>query len=417
MENASTTMDLTDRSPAVTLVGVTSEGEMPRWNVRPIPGLFCLLGLILGIAAWPAGRAWIADSAVERAGAAVLSTGAFSDQGDQGSSDLAGAKGPPPAAPLAGTPPPETHATYTAAPATDPMVANVEGHPIYLSELGDTVQMLPEQMRRLPFEVVYPMLLDRMIDREALVLLARHEKVDDDPKVKRQIDAATARVLESALLERVAGSQATEPEVRARYQRDYGSQPTVEEVHVRHILVGSEDEAKRLIAQLNQGADFATLARRFSKDPDGMRGGDLGFFRRDQVWQGFADLAFSLQPGQLAQTPIANEFGWHVVQTIERRRVPPPTLDQMRDTIRKQLLREAVQRLVVQARDGLNVTKFNMDGSAVNNASAAAALGILQPVNGGTPPTSEQPVGLTPPPAAAPTSPPATTRAPQKTGN
>jgi len=170
------------------------------------------------------------------------------------------------------------------------------------------------------------------------------------------------RVLEGALLERTAVAQVSDAAVIARYKRDFAGQPTVEEVHARHILVGTEEEAKRIIGELNKGSDFAALAQRFSKDPDKARGGDLGFFRHDQVWKGFADLAFSLKPGEIAQMPIFNEFGWHVVQTLERRPVPPPTLDQVRDAIRKQLLQEAVQSVVAQAREGCVCTSSTWTG-------------------------------------------------------
>ena len=132
-------------------------------------------------------------------------------------------------------------------------MANVEGHPIYLSQLGEAVQSLPENLRKMPFEVIYPVLLDRMIDHEALVLMARREKLDDDPKVERQIDTVTGRVLEGALLERAAVPEVTEPAIRERYERDFANQPAVEEVHARHILVGTEAEAKWVIEELGKG--------------------------------------------------------------------------------------------------------------------------------------------------------------------
>lgn len=295
--------------------------------------------------------------------AGYLSSGIFFDDQDAQPADPLDPTSAPPVNPFPGMRPPDTKIAMAVGPAADPLVANVEGHPIYLSELGDAVQSLPESLRKMPFEVIYPLLLDRMVDHEALVLMARRKQLDDDPVVRRQIDAATARILEGALLEREAVPQVTEAAIRARYDRDYGDKPSVEQVHARHILVGTEAEAKRLIAELDKGADFATLARRFSKDPDGVRGGDLGFFRRDQVWPAFAALAFSLKAGEIGQTPISNEFGWHVVQTLEHRLVPPPTFDEVREAISKQLLQEAVQRVVAEAREGLRVRKYNMNGT------------------------------------------------------
>jgi peptidyl-prolyl cis-trans isomerase C len=298
-------------------------------------------------------------------------------------------------------------------------VANVDGHLIYLSQLGQAVQSLPESLRTMPFEAIYPLLLDRMIDHEALVLLARREKLDDDPTVVRQIDDATARVLEGALLARTAVPEVTEDAIKARYQRDFADRSAVEEVHARHILVGTEAEAKWVIQELDKGADFAALAKRFSKDPDAARGGDVGFLRRQQVWKGFADLAFSLKPGEVGQTPVYNEFGWHVVQTLERRTVPPPTFDQVHDAIRTQLLQEAVQRVVAQAREGLRVHKYNMTGAPSTKATGSEELGAPVPDTPQTTRTSAQPAATAPAAtsARATSTPQAATPPPQKPGN
>jgi peptidyl-prolyl cis-trans isomerase C len=249
---------------------------------------------------------------------------------------------------------------------SDPVVALVEGHMLYLSDLAQLVPSLPESVRSLPFETLYPALLDRSIDHQALVAVARREHLDDDPRVKREVDAATERILEAALLAREVAPQVGEEQIRLRYNKEYAGKPSTEETHARHILVATEEQAKQLIADLNKGADFATLARQFSKDPDGQNGGDLGYFRRDQVWPGFADVAFTLQPGQIAQKPIQNEFGWHVIKVDERRFVAPPGYGEIHDALRKELLQEAAARAVQRARSQLTIHKYNMDGTPVS---------------------------------------------------
>jgi peptidyl-prolyl cis-trans isomerase C len=248
---------------------------------------------------------------------------------------------------------------------SDPVVGVVEGHLIYLSDVGRAVPQLPENLRGLPFDTLFPVVLDRIIDHQALVAVARRRRLDDDPEVRRDIDAATNRILEGALLAHEAVPNATEDKIQARYNKQYLGKPATEETRARHILVATEAEAKKLIAELNKGADFATLAKQDSKDPDRDNGGDLGFFRRDQVWPEFADVAFALQPGQFSQTPIHNEFGWHIVKVEERRIVAPPSYSDVHDTIRQTLLQEAVQRTIDEARGQLSIRKYNVDGSAV----------------------------------------------------
>jgi peptidyl-prolyl cis-trans isomerase C len=251
---------------------------------------------------------------------------------------------------------------------SDPMVASVEGHPIYLSDLGRAEQALPPNLRGMPFEALYPVLLERLVDHQALVMTARRMHLEDNPSVRQQIEEATDRVLEGALLARTAAAKVTEQAIRARYDALYANRPATEEVRASHILVESKTEALKLIAELKDGAHFAELAREYSKDPDGKKGGDLGFFTREQVWPAFADVAFSLDPGQVASEPVHNEFGWHVIKVDERRFVPPPTFAQERDAIRQQLLQAAVRAEVAKARGELDIREWNLDGSPLSPA-------------------------------------------------
>jgi peptidyl-prolyl cis-trans isomerase C len=248
-------------------------------------------------------------------------------------------------------------------PGQDPVIGSVDGKLIYLSDLTRVTASLPDQMRSLPFDSIMPVLLDRMIDHEALTMTARRAGLDRRPEIQREMRAAADLVLERAWLAVVTPPKVTDAAVEARYNRQYANRPATDEVHARHILVGTEAEAKSVLEELKGGADFPAMARVISKDPDGKQGGDLGFFRRDQVWPAFADAAFSLQPGQVGPQPIHNEFGWHVVKVEERRLVAPPTLSEVRDQIRQDLTTQAVQGAIAEARSQMIIHKFNLDGS------------------------------------------------------
>ena len=249
----------------------------------------------------------------------------------------------------------------------DPVVGSVEGHLITLSDLGDASKTLPENLRGLPFDTLYPVLLDRMIDHEALVIMARRRGLEEKKQVQREIQAATERVLEGVYLGEVALPLVTEQAIQARYNREFGNRPASEEVRARHILVATEAEARKVLEDLKKGTDFATMARVLSRDPDAAKGGDLGFFRREQVWPGFADVAFLLQAGQVGPNPIKNEFGWHVIKVEEKRLVAPPGLPDVHDELRRELMGAAVQQTIANARSELSIHRFNLDGSALDN--------------------------------------------------
>ncbi|MEA2739348.1 MAG: peptidyl-prolyl cis-trans isomerase [Acetobacteraceae bacterium] len=282
----------------------------------------------------------------------------------QSSVGLGGAPGDA-SAPMQGTP--------------DPVVGSVEGHLIYLSELGEASRTLPENLRGLPFDTLYPVLLDRMIDHEALVMMAKRKGMEEKKQVQRDIQAATERILEGAYLGEVAAPQVTEQAIQARYNRQFGNRPATEEVRARHILVTTEAEARKVLEELQKGADFATVARVVSKDPDASKGGDLGFFRREQVWPSFADVAFSLQPGQVGPNPIRNEFGWHVVKVEEKRLVAPPSFSDIHDQLRQELLAGAVQQAIASARSQMAIHRFNLDGSELDTGPRLSATGSAGP--------------------------------------
>lgn len=280
--------------------------------------------------------------------------------------------------------PPAPAAAPAPAPA-DPVVATVNGQPIHLSDLNLAAQALPPELRRMPPDTLFPMLLDQQIDRKALVEEARRTSLDKDPTVQRQIAFAADQALQNALLSRQVGPTITDDAVRARFDKELAGKPGADEVHARHILVPTEEEAKKLIAELKKGGDFEALAKQNSKDPGAAQGGDLGWFKRDEMVPAFADAAFAMQPGQISDKPVKTEFGWHVIQVLEKRQGQPATFEQAKDQLRQKMIQEGVQKAVQQARADVKVEKFNLDGSpqrATDTATPPAAASPATPQTG-----------------------------------
>ncbi len=294
---------------------------------------------------------------------------------------------PPAAVPPAPGAPAAPAAAGAAATRADPVVARVNNRELHLSDVSEAAQSLPDEVRSMPPQVLYPMLLDQMVDREALVLEAQKEGIDKDPQVQRATARASDTVLQNALLSRDIAPSVTDAALHAKYDAEYANKPGEEEVHARHILVDNEDLAKKIIDQLNKGGDFAALAKENSKDPAAQSGGDLGFFKKNDMVPEFAAAAFALKPGQWTQTPVKTQFGWHVIKLDEVRVAPPPPFDQARDEIRQQIIQAGVRAALEKAKVGLVVQKFNMDGSPMT----ADSLSAVQPNATATPTTDLPP--------------------------
>jgi peptidyl-prolyl cis-trans isomerase C len=277
----------------------------------------------------------------------------------------------PPAAPAAGqTPAGQAPAGQADVPA-DPLVGRVNDEEIHLSDIASAVQGLPDQYKSMPTNTLYPLLLDQLIDREALLIQARKQGLDQDASVHRLMMRAQEQVLEDALMRQKVGPLVTEDAVRARYDRDVANKPGEEEVHARHILVASEADANKIIADLKKGGDFAAIAKARSTDPGAAQGGDLGFFKRGDMLPEFSAVAFALKPGQIADKPVKTQYGWHVIKVEERRASAPPTYAQSHDELRQQIIQESVKKVVADARAGLKIEKFNADGTPVRTTDAA----------------------------------------------
>lgn len=262
----------------------------------------------------------------------------------------------------------------------DPVVATVNSQPIHMSDLKAASEMLPAQARQMPAQQLYPLLLNQMIDAQALLIEARKEGVDKDPNTERLMRLASERALESALLNKIVAPQVTEQALQAKYQADIAGKPGEVEIHARHILVPDEATAKKVIAELQKGGDFAALSKQYSKDPGAAgQGGDLGWFKKSDMVPEFADAAFGLKDGEISPTPVHTQFGWHVIQVLGRRTEQPPSFDQAKDQLRQQVAQAAIEKALKDARSQVTVQRFNSDGSPAKATDTAEPPPALEP--------------------------------------
>lgn len=262
----------------------------------------------------------------------------------------------------------------------DPVVATVNGQPVRLSELEIAQQSLPPQYRNMPLQAVFPALLERLIDSKLVVQEGKKSKTNEDPAFKKRMAFVEEQVLQDYWIQREIAKAVTAEKIQQRYQERLKSMPSEEELHARHILVSTEDEAKALIAELKKGAAFDKLAKDKSTDKaSGAEGGDLGWFKKSDMVKEFADAAFALKKGELSGAPIKTQFGYHVIQVDDRRTAPPPALEELAEPIREELAREVVTAQLDKMRAGAKIEKFNMDGSKAEAAPAAPAAAPAKP--------------------------------------
>jgi peptidyl-prolyl cis-trans isomerase C len=239
--------------------------------------------------------------------------------------------------------------------ADDAVIAKVGDLEIHQSELDLAVANLDPQLAQLPDEQKKVAALSAAIDVKLLAAGATAEKLDQTDDFKRRLQYLTDRELHNAYFKKHVVDTVTDAEVKARYDKEVAALPKQEEVHARHILVKTEDEAKDVIKQLDAGKDFAELAKEKSTDPNKSEGGDLGYFTRGRMVKEFEDAAFALDKGAYSKTPVKTDFGYHVIKVEDKRDAPPPPFEQVQDQVRQLVMRDKYLELLNQAKAATKV--------------------------------------------------------------
>jgi peptidyl-prolyl cis-trans isomerase C len=288
--------------------------------------------------------------------------------------------------------------------AGDPVVARVNGTDLHRSDVVEAIRGLPPQVQQQPLDRLYPALLDQMVGTMLVSQAGRKSKLQDDPEVKKRLALVQDQIIADAYVQRLLQKQVTDQKLHARYDKFVKDAPPREEVNARHILLANEADAKAVIDQLKKGGDFAALASEKSTDPAGKTsGGDLGWFTKEQMVPEFADAAFKLKKGEITETPVKTQFGWHVIKLEDRRAAKALAFEQVKPQLADEIARDLIGEKMKELRTTAKIEVFNADGSKPGAAPAPAAPAANAPAIAPDAPT------LSPATAPdAPTSPPAT---------
>ncbi len=233
-------------------------------------------------------------------------------------------------------------AAAVALPAVAQNVAVVNGKAIPTSRVDAMVKQMVQQGQKDTPEM-RSMIKDELINREVLAQEADRQGVANRPEIKNQIDIARQSIVIRALAQEfLTKNPVTEDEMKAEYDKFKATQ-SGKEYRARHILVEKEDEAKAIIGKLKGGAKFEELAKG-SKDPGSAnQGGDLGWAPQDAFVKPFSDAMVGLKAGEITQTPVQTQFGYHVIKLEEVRDAQLPAFDEVKGQIAESLQQRKLQ--------------------------------------------------------------------------
>ena len=199
-------------------------------------------------------------------------------------------------------------------------------------------------------------LVEELIQRELLIQDATNKKLDQSPEfIARLNDAKKALLSQTDLQNFIAANPVTDDDVKKEYDAKVAAEKGLE-YNARHILVKTEDEAKKIIVELDKGGDFKKLANKLSLDgKESQNGGDLGWFIAAQMVTPFSDAVAALEDGKYTKTPVQTQFGYHVILREGSRPQTPPPLDAVKDQLAPFLQRQKVEGMLKDLRNAAKI--------------------------------------------------------------
>ncbi len=257
----------------------------------------------------------------------------------------------------------------------NPVIAKVDGKDIYRQDVIDMMNSVPPQLRQMPPEQLFPMVLEQMINNQIIDKKASKAGLENDKDVKEQLAKVKEQIIRTKFLENTLKDNLDEARVKEEYDAYVAAYKPEDEARASHILVTEEKAAKDIIKKLNAGGSFEELAKENSTDGSAQNGGDLGYFTKTEVVPEFADAAFALEVGKYTKAPVKSNFGFHVIRTTDKRERPADTYEQMKPVIEQNLQRVVYDEVLTQWKDAVEIERFDINGKPLAEKEPAAGEG------------------------------------------
>ncbi len=194
-------------------------------------------------------------------------------------------------------------------------------------------------------------LREALITREVMAQEALKKGLDKNAEVATQLDLQRQEVLVNAYVQDYFKSNpVSEDALKKEYER-LKSQLGEKEYKAHHILVKTEDEAKQVIAQIKKGGSFEKLAAEKSEDQGSKaRGGDLDWSAPGRYVKPFSDALIKLKKGQMTDTPVQSQFGWHVIKLDDERPFKSPTYEELKPNLQQRMQQQTLDKALVDLR-------------------------------------------------------------------
>ena len=235
------------------------------------------------------------------------------------------------------------------------VLAEVNGTAITTEDYKKEVELLPPYLKPMTETAEgRKEMIDSMVVRELVMQEAKKAGIDKSPEVMGRLEDLKKRVVIEAYWKQKVEEQAkiTDADLQKFYDQNKEKFKTGDQIKASHILLKTEKEAQDVLAQLKAGGKFEDLARKYSVDPAGAKGGDLGWFGKGSMIPEFEKVAFALKEGETSGI-VKTKFGYHIIKLTGKRAAGVLPLAEVKDQIKAALLPERQQEIFKKMREDL----------------------------------------------------------------
>jgi len=235
-------------------------------------------------------------------------------------------------------------------------VAKVGSVTITQDDVNREIKGLPDQIQKM-FQGPEgaERFVDELVKKEILYQEAKKKGFESNPEYQKKLEEFKKLTLISLLLDKEIAekSKVTDKDLKDYYERHKAEMMTNNQVRASHILVKSEDEAKKILEQVKKGGDFAKIAKEKSIDTGSAKnGGDLGFFSRGQMVPEFENAAFAMKEGEVGG-PVKTQFGFHIIKVTGKKEGNVVDFDKVKDLLVQRVTAEKQKEAFDSYMEGL----------------------------------------------------------------
>lgn len=247
--------------------------------------------------------------------------------------------------------------------ANSKVLANVMGMPVTDADVDEFIQRLGQRGQAYQNPQGRAVILEELINQKLLLIDAQRTFIEAEPEFKAQLAKMKDDLLVSfAVSKAIEKAKATDEEAKAFYDANPDQFQQEESVNASHILVDTEEEASKILADIKSGAvSFEDAAKKSSKCPSSQNGGNLGDFTKGQMVPEFDEACFNMNEGEL-KGPVKTQFGFHIIRLNKKNAASTAAFADVKEHILEHLLadkqKQAYQSKINQLKILYQVDKF-----------------------------------------------------------